>query len=52
MTEMPEGIRVRQDRFLETGKGQGADNETIWLVYPYIFLMNELFFMEFVGMFP
>ena len=52
VTEMPEGIRVRQDRFLETGKGQGADNETIWLVYPYIFLMNELFFTEFVGMFP
>lgn len=52
MTEMPEGIRVRQDRFLETGKGQGTDNETIWLVYPYIFLMNELFFTEFVGMFP
>lgn len=52
VTEMPEGIRVRQDRFLETGKGQGTDNETIWLVYPYIFLMNELFFTEFVGMFP
>ncbi|KAL9714866.1 Aminopeptidase 2 mitochondrial [Leucoagaricus gongylophorus] len=32
VTEMPEGIRVRQDRFLETGKGQGADNETIWNV--------------------
>jgi len=31
--EMPEGIRVRQDRFLETGKGEGAENETIWLVY-------------------
>ena len=31
--ETPEGIRVRQDRFLETRKGQGAENETIWLVY-------------------
>jgi len=31
--ETPEGIHVRQDRFLETGKGQGAENETIWLVY-------------------
>ncbi|KXN92312.1 Aminopeptidase 1 [Leucoagaricus sp. SymC.cos] len=32
VTESPEGIFVRQDRFLETGKGQGADNETIWHV--------------------
>ncbi|KAF7777794.1 hypothetical protein Agabi119p4_3866 [Agaricus bisporus var. burnettii] len=32
VTETPEGIRVRQDRFLETGKGEGADNETIWNV--------------------
>lgn len=33
VTEMPQGIQVRQDRFLETGTGQGAENETIWLVY-------------------
>lgn len=32
VTETADGIRVRQDRFLETGKGQGADNETIWNV--------------------
>lgn len=33
VTETPEGIRVRQDRFLETGKGKGPDNETIWSVH-------------------
>lgn len=32
VTETSEGIHVRQDRFLDTGKGQGADNETIWQV--------------------
>jgi hypothetical protein len=31
VTETPEGIRVRQDRFLDTGKGEGMDNETLWL---------------------
>jgi hypothetical protein len=33
VTETPDGIRVRQDRFLETGKGEGADNETLWSVH-------------------
>ncbi|KXN83489.1 Aminopeptidase 2, mitochondrial [Leucoagaricus sp. SymC.cos] len=32
VTETSDGIHVRQDRFLETGKGQGTDNETIWNV--------------------
>jgi aminopeptidase 2 len=30
VTEIPEGIKVRQDRFLETGLAEGKDNETIW----------------------
>ncbi|KAJ4488175.1 leucyl aminopeptidase [Lentinula aciculospora] len=30
VTETSEGIKVRQDRFLETGLAEGADNETIW----------------------
>ncbi|KAJ3763765.1 leucyl aminopeptidase [Lentinula raphanica] len=30
VTETPGGIKVRQDRFLETGLAEGKDNETIW----------------------
>ncbi|KAJ4001405.1 leucyl aminopeptidase [Lentinula boryana] len=30
VSETPEGIKVRQDRFLETGLAEGKDNETIW----------------------
>lgn len=30
VTEIPEGIKVCQDRFLETGLAEGKDNETIW----------------------
>ena len=29
-------IRVRQDRFLETGIADGEDNETIWYVTAYL----------------
>ncbi|KAJ8469486.1 hypothetical protein ONZ45_g16876 [Pleurotus djamor] len=32
VTETPEGIKVRQDRFLETGHADPKDNETIWNV--------------------
>ncbi|KAG9226085.1 hypothetical protein CCMSSC00406_0004996 [Pleurotus cornucopiae] len=32
VTETPEGINVRQDRFLETGHADPKDNETIWNV--------------------
>ena len=31
VTETKDGIRVRQDRFLETGPAEAKDNETIWL---------------------
>ncbi|KXN82505.1 Aminopeptidase 1 [Leucoagaricus sp. SymC.cos] len=41
VTESPEGIIVRQDRFLETGKGRGADNETIWHVPLRILTVNS-----------
>jgi aminopeptidase 2 len=30
VTETPTGIKVRQDRFLETGPAKPEDNETIW----------------------
>ncbi|KAF9466381.1 leucyl aminopeptidase [Collybia nuda] len=30
VTETPTGIRVRQDRFLETGHADAKDNKTIW----------------------
>ncbi|KAJ3908537.1 leucyl aminopeptidase [Lentinula edodes] len=30
VTETSGGIKVRQDRFLETGLAEGKDNETIW----------------------
>lgn len=30
VTEGPNGIKVRQDRFLETGRSEPQDNETIW----------------------
>ena len=30
VTEVDGGIRVRQDRFLETGPADPKDNETIW----------------------
>lgn len=33
VSETHEGVRIRQDRFLETGRGEGADNETIWFVH-------------------
>ncbi|KAE9406410.1 hypothetical protein BT96DRAFT_875684 [Gymnopus androsaceus JB14] len=32
VTETSEGIKVRQDRFLETGLAEGKDNETIWSI--------------------
>ena len=30
VTETPNGIRVRQDRFFETGPAAEEDNQTIW----------------------
>jgi len=30
VTETPTGIKVRQDRFLESGPAKPEDNETIW----------------------
>ena len=45
VTEVEGGIRIRQDRFLETGPAEPKDNETIWfvafspsLICTYIFL--------------
>ncbi|KIK59699.1 hypothetical protein GYMLUDRAFT_74140 [Collybiopsis luxurians FD-317 M1] len=32
VTETTNGIKVRQDRFLETGLAEGKDNETIWSI--------------------
>jgi aminopeptidase 2 len=32
VTETEKGIRVRQDRFLETGPAKPEDNETIWMI--------------------
>lgn len=32
VTEVPGGIRVRQDRFLETGPAEPKDNETVWSI--------------------
>ncbi|KAK7043674.1 Aminopeptidase 2 mitochondrial [Paramarasmius palmivorus] len=32
VTETESGIKVRQDRFLETGVAEGKDNETVWNV--------------------
>lgn len=43
MTETLDGIRVRQDRFLESGKGEGKDNETIWFVHIHSSLLLYLF---------
>ncbi|KAF8526633.1 peptidase family M1-domain-containing protein [Hysterangium stoloniferum] len=36
VTETPEGIHIRQDRFLDTGKASDADNQTIWQVPLFI----------------
>jgi hypothetical protein len=30
VTETRDGIKVRQDRFLETGPAEAKENETIW----------------------
>lgn len=35
VTETKDGIKVRQDRYLETGPADQKDNQTIWYV-PYI----------------
>lgn len=32
ITETADGIKVRQDRFLETGPAEPKDNETIWYI--------------------
>ncbi|PCH38958.1 hypothetical protein WOLCODRAFT_141023 [Wolfiporia cocos MD-104 SS10] len=32
VTETKDGIKVRQDRFLETGPAEDKDNETIWTI--------------------
>jgi aminopeptidase 2 len=33
VTETATGIKVRQDRFLETGIAEAKDNETLWFVH-------------------
>jgi aminopeptidase 2 len=41
VTENPNGIVVRQDRFLETGAAEPKDNETIWTVPLAILTVDE-----------
>lgn len=43
VTETPDGIRVRQDRFLETGHAEAKDNETIWWVCPWMMLHRLMY---------
>ena len=35
VTEMKDGIKVRQDRYLETGPAEEKDNQITWYV-PYV----------------
>ena len=35
VTETKDGIKIRQDRYLETGPAEEKDNQTTWYV-PYI----------------
>lgn len=42
VTEIAEGIKVRQDRFLETGPAEPTDNETIWSVAFWLFVHISL----------
>lgn len=42
VTETKDGIKVRQDRFLETGPAESKDNETIWFATtPAIFVVCD-----------
>ncbi|GLB35338.1 putative aminopeptidase [Lyophyllum shimeji] len=41
VTETPNGIKVRQDRFLETGLPEPKDNETIWNVPLSLLSVNQ-----------
>ncbi|KAL0947133.1 hypothetical protein HGRIS_013264 [Hohenbuehelia grisea] len=41
VTESPEGITVRQDRFLETGPAEEKDNQTIWNIPLRILTVDE-----------
>ncbi|OBZ75470.1 Aminopeptidase 1 [Grifola frondosa] len=41
VAERPNGIHVRQDRFLETGPAEPKDNETIWTVPLFILTVSE-----------
>jgi aminopeptidase 2 len=41
VTETPDGIHVRQDRFLENGDALAEENETIWFVYVDVVLQRE-----------
>ncbi|EMD34526.1 hypothetical protein CERSUDRAFT_86618 [Gelatoporia subvermispora B] len=41
VTETKDGIRVRQDRFLETGPADPKDNETIWTIPLNIVSMSK-----------
>ena len=41
VTENPNGIHVRQDRFLATGPARPKDNETIWTVPLSLLTTNE-----------
>lgn len=40
MKEDSGGITVRQDRFLETGKPEPSENETIWYTYDIVLLLH------------
>lgn len=43
VTETEGGIRVRQDRFLESGPPEPKDNETIWYVLiPYLYTISVM----------
>ncbi|KAI0730373.1 peptidase family M1-domain-containing protein [Fomitopsis betulina] len=41
VTEGPNGINVRQDRFLATGSAQPKDNETVWTVPLSLLTVND-----------
>ena len=52
VTESKEGIKVRQDRFLETGRAEGEQNETIWWVLLRDTILNSFIDRKRTGMFP
>lgn len=42
VTEVKDGIHVRQDRFLETGPAEPKYNETIWYVAKHVLFVIDL----------